>query len=152
MKKLMTLLFALAITGITMAQSGDPVSWTFSAKKIADKTYEIHMTANVSSPWHMYSQYSPDGGPLPTKFEFTKNPLATLEGKVKEIGKMETKHEEVFNVDVKQFAGKVDFVQVVKLKSNVKTNISGNVEFMACDESQCLPPKTVPFTVSVGGK
>jgi hypothetical protein len=152
MKKLMTLLLVMGITVIGMAQNSDPVSWSFSAKKIADKTYEVHLTATIASPWHMYSQNSPEGGPLPTKVEFAKNPLVTLDGKTKEVGKMETKFEDVFGVDVKQYAGKVDFVQVVKLKSNVKTNISGNVEFMACDESQCLPPKTVPFTIALGGK
>ena len=152
MKKLMTLLLVLGVTGICMAQNGDPVSWSFSAKKIADKTYEVHLTATIASPWHMYSQSSPDGGPLPTKIEFAKNPLATLDGKTKEVGKMETKFEDVFGVNVKQYGGKVDFVQVVKLKSNVKTNISGSVEFMACDESQCLPPKTVPFSIALGGK
>lgn len=152
MKKIITLLMVMGITGICMAQGGDPVSWSFTSKKIADKTYEIHLTATIASPWHMYSQSSPDGGPLPTKISFTKNPLVTIDGKTKEVGKMETKHEEVFDVDVKQYSNKVDFVQVVKLKSNVKTNITGNVEFMACDENQCLPPKTVPFTVQVGGK
>lgn len=152
MKKIATLLFAMVITGACMAQGGDPVSWSFTAKKIADKVYEIHMTANVSAPWHTYSQNTPDGGPLPTKIEFTKNPLVTIEGKAKEVGKMETKHEETFGVDVKQYGGKVDFVQTVKLKSNVKTNVSGTVEYMACDDSQCLPPKSVPFTISVGGK
>ncbi len=148
----MTLFLLMGITVLCMAQAEEPVAWTFSSKKIADKVYEIHLTAAVSSPWHTYSQNTPDGGPVPTKIDFNKNPLIIVEGKTKEVGKMETKHEKTFGVDVKQYSGKVDFVQVIKIKSNVKTNISGNVEFMACDDTQCLPPKSIPFTVSVGGK
>src|SRR4051812_46116148 len=104
MKQLMmTLLMVAGITGFCMAQGGDPVSWSFTSKKIADKTYEIHLTAAIAQPWHMYSQSSPDGGPLPTKIAFTKNPLATTEGKTKEEGKMVVKHEDVFDVDVKYY-------------------------------------------------
>jgi hypothetical protein len=29
---------------------------------------------DVNAPWHTYSQFTPAGGPLPTKFNFTKNP------------------------------------------------------------------------------
>jgi len=39
----------------------------------------------------------------------------------------------------------------VKLKANVKTNLSGKVEFMVCDEKQCLPPSDVDIKVNIGG-
>lgn len=152
MKKFASFLLMLSVVTITSMAQGGPVSWSYSAKKTADKTYEIHLTATIGAPWHTYSQDSPDGGPLPTKIQFTKNPLVTIEGKTKEVGKMQVKHEEVFGVDVKYYSDKVDFVQVVKLKSNAKTNVSGTIEYMACDESQCLPPATVNFSVAVGGK
>ena len=132
---------------LSIAQS--PVSWNYSAKKLTDKSYEIHITATVSSPWHIYSQYTPEGGPLPTMITFNKNPLVSFEGKAKETGNLVKKYEEVFEVDVKYFDGKVDFVQVVKLKSNVKTNVNGTVEFMVCNDTQCLPPSTIPFSISL---
>ena len=71
----------------------------------------------MNSPWHTYSQFTPDGGPVATQFSFAKNPLYTLEGKVKENGNLIQKHEAVFGVDVKYFSEKVDFVQVVKMKT-----------------------------------
>ena len=37
----------------------------------------------------------------------------------------------------------------VKIKANVKTNYSGNVEFQTCDDKKCLPPKTVNFSVAI---
>jgi thiol:disulfide interchange protein DsbD len=130
-------------------QAQTPYSWTYTAKKTADKTYEIHCIVEVNAPWHTYSQTTPDGGPLPTKFEFSKSPLYTLVGTVKENGKMVTKHEEVFGVDVKYFDGKVDFLQVVKLKASAKTNLSGSVTFMVCNDEQCLPPTTQKFNLAL---
>lgn len=133
------------LTLVSRAQ--DPASWKYSAKKIADKTYEVHLTASVQSSWHIYSQFTPEGGPVPTTIEFTKNPLVSLMGNVKEVGALHKKHEEVFGVDVKYFDDGVDFVQVVKLKNNIKTNVNGRIEYMSCDDQQCLPPKTVKFDI-----
>lgn len=147
MKNITVLLIACIATSFATAQ--DVVKWTWSAKKLAPQSYELSFSAKVEKPWHIYSQSTPDGGPLPTVFAFNKNPLITFNGKVKESGKLLQKHEEVFGVDVKYFAGNVVFTQLVKLKSKVKTTISGSIEFMACNEEQCLPPKEVPFKINL---
>ena len=136
------IVFAVSAQGRLM-----PYKWSYGAKKIAGNTYELHFMVDVNNPWHTYSQFTPDGGPIPTHFTFTKNPLYTLEGKVKEDGKLLKKHEAVFGVDVKYFNGRVDFVQLVKLKENAKTNFSGEVEFMVCNDQQCLPPATEKFSI-----
>jgi len=52
-------------------------------------------------------------------------------------------------VDVKYFSGKVDFVQLVKVKGNAKTNVTGSVEFMVCNDKQCLPPATEKFSIAL---
>ena len=147
MKKLFFLLFTVLFVSVCAAQIQDPVSWTFSAKKINATTYEVHLTAAISGKWHLYSQTTPDGGPVPTSIEFTKNPLLSVQGKPKEIGKLQQKHEPLFGVDVKQFGGKVDFVQTIKLKTPVKTTVAGTIEFMVCDDTQCLPPTTQKFSI-----
>ncbi len=145
MKNIVLSLTALLFIFVSHAQ--EKVKWNFSAKKIADKTYEVHLTPTVQSPWHIYSQTSPDDGTMPTTFRFNNNPLLSFSGNVKEIGKITSKYEESFGVTVKYFEGKVDFVQVVQLKTNVKTNLSGTVEFMICNDEQCYPPATVNFSV-----
>ncbi len=109
----------------------------------------MHLTATIDKGWHLYSQTTPEGGPVPTSFTFTKNPLLTLNGSVKEVGKLETHFEKLFDVNVKQFSDKVDFVQVVQVKGNVKTNLAGKVEYMVCDDKQCLPPATEQFSISL---
>jgi len=145
-------LFALALlTGtLAMAQSSKQVNWAYSAKKIADKTYEVHMTATVGGDYHIYAQNAGDG-PIPTTFKFAKNPLVVPNGKIKEVGKVVKKFESAWGHDVLYYEKTVDFVVTVKTKSNVKTNLAGTVEFMVCNEHECLPPADVDFKVNIGG-
>lgn len=149
MKKIITAAFLVLCSNFLFAQIQNPVEWTATSKKIADKTYEVYLTADIQKGWHIYSQTTPEGGPIPTNITFTKNPLLILKGKTKEVGKLEQRNEPLFNVDVKQFSNKVDFVQVVNLKANVNTSVNVAVEFMVCDDKQCLPPSTKKFTVAL---
>ncbi|MBL7699320.1 MAG: hypothetical protein JNK79_14235 [Chitinophagaceae bacterium] len=139
---------ALLVGTATFAQS-DIVQWTFQSKKLGEKKYEVKLIAVVKNPWHIYSTTTPDGGPVPTKVSFTKNPLTSLDGNLKEVGKLESHFEEVFDLETKYFNNKVEFVQVVNVKGNAKTSVAGTVEFMACNDKECLPPKEVPFSIAL---
>lgn len=149
MKKVVTFILCILFSSWLAAQNSEVVKWTFVAKKFGDKSYEVHLTPTIQNSWHIYSQTSPEGGALPTTFSFNKNPLVSVEGKPKELGKIVSKYEEEFEVTVRYFEGPVDFVQVVKLKAKAKTNLSGSIEFMSCKDGQCLPPQTVEFSVKL---
>lgn len=149
MKKLLFLTFILALAGIAKAQL-NPVNWSYAAKKLSDKTYELRITATIQSGWHLYSQVQPsDAIAEPTSVSFNKNPLLTLDGKIKEEGKLEKFRDAKLDVSANQYSSKVDFVQVVKLKANAKTNVNGSVRYQTCNDEKCLPPKTVNFTVAL---
>jgi hypothetical protein len=151
MKKIFFLGSAIFIVLSSLAQSSKEVHWTYSAKKIADKTFEVHMTAVIDGDYHLYAQDAGGDGPVPTSFTFVKSPLLILTGKVLENGKVIKKYESAWSHDVIYYERNVDFVQVVKLKGNVKTDLSGKVEFMVCNDRQCLPPAEVEIKVNVGG-
>lgn len=149
MKKilLLTVISFIAISG--MAQL-NPITWSFSATKTGDKTYEVHMKATIQDGWHLYSQKQPDNAiAIPTSFTLNPNPLFALDGKIKEIGKMEVMNDKELGVSANQYSRTVDFVQKLKLKANVKTNLSGNVEYQTCDDKKCLPPKKVNFSITI---
>lgn len=148
MTKFITL--ALLIFSTVALNAQNPVTWTFSGKKIADKKYELHMTATLQPGWHLYSQTQPeDAIAMPTGFKINNNPLLLLEGKTAEIGKVEKFHDAKLAISANQYSDKVDFVQTVKLKANAKTNVTGSVEYQTCNEERCLPPKTINFTVAL---
>ena len=128
----------------------NPVSFKYEVKNVSGNVYEVTITAQIEEPWHIYSQYTPTEGPsLPTHISFVKNPLVEIVGKPEEKGKLITKHEEVLDVNLKYFANKVEFVQKVKLKANIKTNLTGTIEYMACTNERCLMPTTEKFSVGI---
>jgi DsbC/DsbD-like thiol-disulfide interchange protein len=47
------------------------------------------------------------------------------------------------------YSDNVSFVQTVKVKNGIKTNLSGTVEYMVCDDSQCLPPVKKTFALTL---
>jgi len=151
MNKTALLIASLLAGTVAMAQSSKEVSWTYSAKKIAEKTYEIHMIATIGGDFHLYAQDAGGDGPIATTFTFTKSPLFTLDGAVKEKGQLVKKFESAWNHDVRYYEKTVEFVQVVRLKSNVKTSLAGKVEFMVCNDHECLPPADVDIKVNIGG-
>src|SRR5690349_10851828 len=146
MKKAFFLTLLMAVTSFVFAQIS-PVSWTFSSKKLAADVYELHLVATIQTGWHLYSQNQPQEAiAQPTAFTFNKNPLLLFDGSVKELGKLEQFKDEKMGISANQFSHKVDFVQKIKVKAKVKTNVSGKLEYQTCDDKKCLPPKTVNFT------
>lgn len=133
----------------SFAQDSGPVTWSFTAKKVNATTYELRLSAKLENGWHTYSQSTPAGGPVATEISFAKNPLVTLSGAVKEVGKLEQHFEPLFGVDVKQYSNQVDFVQTVTIKRGVKTAVKGSVEYMVCNDHECLPPVSNSFSIAV---
>jgi len=151
MKKIYLFAIAAFMINLVSAQSSKQVQWTYTAKKIADKTYEVHMIAAINGDYHIYAQDAGGEGPVATSFSFVNTPLLQLDGKVKESGKIIKKFETAWSHDVKYYEKTVDFVQTVKAKSGAKSSLAGKVEFMVCNDRQCLPPSEVDIKVNVGG-
>ncbi len=99
----------------------------------------------------MYGQKSyGDEGPIPTSFHFTKTTNYDLVGKTSE-SKLIKKFEPLFNVELNFFEHEAIFTQKIKIKCDKSFEVKGNLEFMVCNESQCLPPTTVNFNFKVEG-
>ena len=150
MKKLVFALVAFFSLAAASAQTLNPVSWTFSSKKLNEKEYELQLVATIQQGWHLYSQVQPeDAIAQPTSFNFNKNPLLNLDGKVKEVGKLEKYKDKTLDVSANQYSNKVVFVQKVSRKGKAKTNVTGKLEFQTCNDEKCLPPKTVNFSIAL---
>jgi len=148
-------ILVLAAGGRVMAQAQKntlhPIVWQYSAKKIAERTYEVHLTAQLEAGWHAYSQQQPkDAVAQPTEIHFKPNPLVSITGKVKEVGALEKWKDEASGIMANQYANKVDFIQVVRLKANVRTNVSGSLTYQVCTDEMCLPPRTEAFSIPLG--
>jgi len=144
--------FLLLFTFYADAQINNPVFWSYTAKKTADKTYELHITASINATWHLYGQGSGRELEPVTTFDFTKNPLLSFDGNVKELGKPEKYYDKNYKAELKYYINTVDFVQKIKVRSAIATVVKGTINYVVCNDRSCLPPKAVPFTINIGGK
>jgi len=111
------LLTVVLVSGFYLSHAQSPVSWSFNSKKVSEKTYEVHLVANIQSGWHLYSQEQPsDAIAIPTSVTINNNPLLKLDGKVKEVGSLEKFEDKNLGISAHQYSNKVDFVQLVKIK------------------------------------
>jgi DsbC/DsbD-like thiol-disulfide interchange protein len=142
---ILTLVFFSAIGAF--AQLENPVTWSYKAKKISSTEAIVYIKANIEDGWHLYSQNVKPGGPSKTVITFSPSKDFTLVGKTTEP-KPISKYEKVFKMDVPFFQDEVIFQQKVKLKKGT-TMVKGKVEFMVCDDTQCLPPSDVSFSIPI---
>ncbi len=151
-KKWILLFLMLSITGLSVstAQILKPVKWSFKVNRLNDTEAELQFIANIDKNWHVYSQYVPDGGPRPTVFTIDKSQGFQLIGKVQEPKPIE-EYDPNFEMRVKYFALKAVFKQKIKIITDKPLKVTGVLEFMCCDDHQCLPPTEVPFSFTMDG-
>lgn len=145
-------LFALLLAAFQMvsAQILEPVKWSFESKKTGDSEYELRFMATMDKGWHLYSQFVPTGGPIPTSFKFDKPVGFMLAGKVSEPKPLE-ENDPNFNMVVKYFIKSVVFTQKVKVISDKPVEVKGFLEFMCCNNQNCLPPTEVNYSFKLEG-
>lgn len=135
MKKLTYIL--LLITFFSQGQILNPVKWKTKVVQKSETEFELIMDATIENDWHMYSQFTPDGGALPTVFDF-KNTKGnyTLVGKTKESPYKKV-FNDIFEVDEYYFAKTAQFKQVIKVTNTKLKEVKVYVEYQACKE-QCI--------------
>lgn len=149
MKKILSILSLVFFFNVAKSQVAEPVTFSYAAKKKSATTYDIVITATVAKGWHIYSQNSDKNGSLPTKFTFNTNPLLTVVGKTKEAGKLVKLYDKTMKANLQYYSNSVTFTQTVSLKAAVKTNITGTINYMLCDDSKCLPPSKKTFDIAI---
>ena len=148
MKNIILIVILNLIAFFGSAQDDNPVSWKFSSEKITPLTYKVKFEAKVEDPFHIYPQQASGGGlGMPTEFLFTSNADIEFVGTVEEKG-----HEKTDGQEVAYYKGGVTFTQTVHLKSDKKTNLSGTIKYMACNDQMCLPPSKIEFTLPVNSQ
>ncbi|MBK8601437.1 MAG: thioredoxin family protein [Flavobacterium sp.] len=134
MRKLLFLLAAFLLFTSVKAQILDPVKWKSSIEKKSNQTYLLHFDAVIEKEWHMYSQFTADGGALPIEIDF-KNQSGNfkLVGKAKE-SKTKTTFNDVFGVNETYFENKAHLTQEVSVSNLKLKSIEATLNYQACKE------------------
>ena len=152
MKKIFFVLAFLFAGIFSNAQILDPVIWEFSQTKISESEVELQFKASIEDHWHLYSQFTGqfygDEGPIPTSFVFKESENFEKLGETLEEIPMEV-FDPIFEMDLKYFEGLATFSQKIKTLNSNPFIIEGEINFMSCDQAQCIFPMPVPFSFHI---
>lgn len=141
------LLVILMLSLASQAQVLEPVKWRFTTESLGNDEFNLVFIAKIEPKWHLYSQDIPMSPPA-TTFTFEKNADFELIGKVTESKSIE-QYDPNFEMTLKFFSVEATFKQKVKVAAGKSATVKGNVEFMSCDDTRCLPPAEEPFSFSL---
>ncbi len=152
MKKILAFLLFLTVGFSVFAQIHNPITWKTSVEKISETTYNLVSTAKIEGDWHLYAQEVPKGGPIPTTFTYDDEG-----GKIKIVGNTsepegKIKFTTLFGEEgmhIKSFSKAAVFKQKITLEDTSVQQINAFVEFIACTNEMCLPPKEVDLIFDV---
>ncbi|RMG83667.1 MAG: hypothetical protein D6707_00620, partial [Bacteroidetes bacterium] len=127
----------------------NPVEWKKEIKALKDGIYEIVFTAKIENGWHVYSStLKDDEGPVPSKITLKPSPNYEVIDKLEESGELKTEYDPNFDMNLTWAEN------ILVLKQKIKALspgffVEGELQYMTCDSSKCLPPEYIPFKLEV---
>ncbi len=116
----------------------NPVLWSQEVNKISDTEYDLIIKGSIYEGWHVYSQFTAEGGSLPSEFTFPK-----VGEDYERIGKTDesetvTEYSDIFEVEETFFKQKLVFTQKIRLLKPDVRQIEVNLFYQVCKEV-CIP-------------
>jgi len=126
-----------------------PVQWNFSVEALGNNEYDLVFVASIDDKWHLYAQDIPEGGPIPTSFNFTDSENYELLEETRELSESYEVHDQSFDMRLKLYSNEAVFKQKIKVLTDAPFSVDGYVEFMSCDDERCLPPDEEEFNFTI---
>ena len=140
MKKGLLIFLLTVFIGLFAAfsQVANPSNWSFTQKSLGNDEYELTFRASIQPGWHIYSMYTPAGGPMATTLTLEEAGKGIeLVGKATE-NEPQKKHDAVFGVDVLSFEHEYVITQRIKVIDPAVSVVKGTLEYQVCREGQCV--------------
>jgi len=138
-----------AASGLLAQDKLEPVKWTARATPNEDGTFELVFSAEIQEKWKLYDNNVPEGGPIATSVHFEDSSKFSFVGEWKSLGRKKTAYDAMFEMDISAFSSKAIFRTTVKAEPG--TRLKGYVEYMTCDDAQCIFPEPFAFNLVLTG-
>lgn len=122
------------------------INFTVSQKRVSPTEIDVVFTGTAEPGWHVYSTDLPEGGPNPAVFGIDHAKGVELVGKLKAGAGAKTQFDPMFEMDITFFENNCTFTQRVRLTEE-NYELSGFLEYSACNDQNCLPPTAVECLV-----
>lgn len=103
------------------------------------------MTAIIEPGWHMYTNEIPNDGPTPLAINFSTLEGVTLDGAFKADKKAHVQHDDMFDMELSWWTGKVTLRQPF-IATAPQFEIKGTIVYGACNDQNCIPPGKEQFS------
>ena len=145
MKKIITLIILILFSKFSDAQILRPVKWDYTVEQTKPGEATLIFKATIEKDWHIYSQFTPEGGSMPMKFTFSPDNCYELVGKVNEP-KPHEEFDSTFGIKEFTFSGDITLKQKIKLNGN-SCRIKGEINGQVCKTSCIQFDTSFVFTI-----
>ncbi|POY36181.1 thiol:disulfide interchange protein [Flavobacterium alvei] len=147
MRKIIFVLLVFLAFAKGNSQILDPVKWTTKIEKKSETSFLLSFNGVIEKDWHMYSQFTPEGGPLPMEVIFKdQKGNYKLIGKAKE-GKTTTAYNDVFEVNETFFVKNASIQQEISLINPKIKTIEVALNYQVCNQSCINLEKKFSFVI-----
>ncbi len=150
MRSLYILFLSIFFFGFAAAQTDeDPAIWSHTVRELNTGEYELVFTGKIAEGWHIYSQFTAEGGSLPSEFTYRKAGVDfELLGGTQESETV-TAYSEIFDLEETFFKKEAVFTQRIRLLNPDIRQVDVELFYQICKEV-CIG-KDVLFQVALDG-
>lgn len=150
LKRFYYLIF-LSFSFLSFAQvEEEPVQWTTQLNHISETRVALEFKASIAEKWHLYSLEEFEDGPLPTEFVFTYDTLKLTPAGPITSGTPKVEFDQIFEIDLPFFDTEATFEQQFEVLDATASEISGEINYQACDDRVCIF-RTETFRIALDG-
>jgi hypothetical protein len=143
--KMKSLLLVLLMSFTSVMYAQNHVKWTFQYNS---KSSAVIATGQIEPGWHLYSQKTDENaGPIPTKMLIEASKNYKIVGEAVEGTVPHEIFDKNFESTVYLFESQYAAEQQITVKK--PGTLKGEMQYMICDDTKCLPPISVPFTLEI---
>ena len=154
-KKTLLYMVAVLLCLVGAARAQNPVSLSMSvvpAEVTAGGKVTARISASISGNWHMYSITQGAGGPIPTRITVADSPVFKAAGSPRGSAP-KREMDPNFGIETEFYAGSASFTLPVSVNAGAapgSETLTVNVRYQVCNETLCLPPRTLKVSSVVG--
>lgn len=147
MYRYISLIIAIVLSMAVMSsRAADPVEWSAHVDMTAPNQGNVVFNARISQGWHLYGLNMPEDGPTPTSFSFS-NARGIFFGEAVPSRQPDTGVDMVFHLRLNYWENEVTFIVPFTFTEGADTKFDAKVDFQVCNNSKCMPPRSVPFAL-----
>ena len=148
MRNILVAFIILFVPFMGFSQSDEnPVIWSHEVNKISDTEFDLIIKGDIHEGWHVYSQFTDEGGALPSELTFSEvgKDYELVGGAEESLTVKE--YSDIFEVEETFFKEEAIFTQRIKLLNPDVNQIKVNLFYQVCKEV-CIPAD-IDFTFSL---